>query len=292
MFIMIAITIIPTTYGLWKSGAIGLINRVLGPIFWIGLVLFIAFIFAAIFKAKKYLLKKISAREIPGGLPATATVISCAQGNMKLRMGVQEVYQLTIDVNVTNTQGETWPANLKEFIPITQVGVFQPGVTFSVVYDPNDRSKIALPQPGNANATPGQNQGQPLPTSIEVPGGATITSQMAAEAARNQPQNIVAKMKAHAALLNALQSNGITSTATVLSYTTLLENYVDGVDAVEISLRVEITAVETIVMILTPKSSLHKIQPGKTIYVRYDPNNPNRVAISGLDRPVSVMAVQ
>lgn len=82
-------------------------------------------------------------KSIPNGLPATATVVSCRQGNMKVSMGgVNQNYQLIIEVNVSNPQGETWQATMKEMINITQVSVFQPGVKFKVLYDSNDKSNV------------------------------------------------------------------------------------------------------------------------------------------------------
>lgn len=86
-------------------------------------------------------------KEIPNGLPATATVIRSYQGNMKVTFGgVQENFKMIIEVNVRNNNGVFWQAKMEEMIPIHQIGVFQPGVSFKVLYDPNDRSKVVFDQ--------------------------------------------------------------------------------------------------------------------------------------------------
>lgn len=86
-------------------------------------------------------------KEIPNGLPATATVLRSYQGNMKVTFGgVQENFKMIIEVNVKNNSGETWEAKVEEMIPIHQIGIFQPGVSFKVLYDPDDRSKVVFDQ--------------------------------------------------------------------------------------------------------------------------------------------------
>jgi hypothetical protein len=64
-----------------------------------------------------------------------------------------------------------------------------------------------------------------------------------------------------------------------------------GVDAIKIRFRVDKTNYETEEILITPKTSLYKSEPGKTIYVLYDPNNSKRVAVSGLDKPDGVIAL-
>jgi len=85
-------------------------------------------------------------KDIPNGIAATATVVNIRQGNMKMKYGVQEVYQLIIDVTVTAQNGETWPAVLTEMIPLVQIARFRPGISFAVKYDPNNRSEVVLGQ--------------------------------------------------------------------------------------------------------------------------------------------------
>lgn len=143
---IIAITVIPVGYTFWKSGAFDLVNQILGPIFWVGVIAFVVLIFAIIYFSKRWFLSSLKPKDIPGGLPATATVMKSYQGGMSMRYGGYQYYSLVIEVNVTNLQGETWQAKIEQMLPITQVGIFQPGVSFAVKYDPKDRNKVVIDQ--------------------------------------------------------------------------------------------------------------------------------------------------
>ena len=97
--------------------------------------------------ADKVLKSEIKLKDIPNGLRAIATVTKCYQGGEAILAGrVATHYKLIIEVNVTNPQGETWPAKIKQMLPVTQIGMFQPGVSFAVKYDPNNRSKVVFDQ--------------------------------------------------------------------------------------------------------------------------------------------------
>lgn len=106
---------------------------------------FTIMLLVSVFFGMKVGKKSLQPKDIPNGIPATATVISSRQGNMKMTMGgVQEFYQLIIEVNITDKYGQKWPARIKEMVPLTEVGIFQPGVQFKVKYDPNDKSNVII----------------------------------------------------------------------------------------------------------------------------------------------------
>ena len=95
----------------------------------------------------KVLKSEIKLKDIPNGLPAMATVTNCYQsGQAASTGGATRYYQLIIEVNVSNPQGETWPAKIKQMFAINQVGMFQPGVSFAVNYDPNNKNKVVFDQ--------------------------------------------------------------------------------------------------------------------------------------------------
>lgn len=145
--VVIAVPIVLLLFFFWVGGMFDLINQVFGPIGIIGVFAFIALLLTFIFFATKLARKAVQPKTLANGLPATAMVIRSYQGNMKISFGgVQQNYQLVIEINVTNPQGETWPAKMTEMIPLTQVGVFQPGVRFNVLYDPNNRSRVVFDQ--------------------------------------------------------------------------------------------------------------------------------------------------
>lgn len=97
--------------------------------------------------ANKVLKSEIKIKDIPNGLSAIATVTKCYQSGEAILSGrVATHYKLIIEVNVSNPQGEVWQAKMKEMINITQIGMFQPGVSFAVKYDPNHRNKVVFDQ--------------------------------------------------------------------------------------------------------------------------------------------------
>ena len=275
--IIIAVTLIPMFIAFWFSGAFS----IMGPLGIIGMLAFLALLFGSMYFGGKYILNMTKPKTIENGVPATATVISCRQGNLKLTLGVTEVYKLIIQVNVTNAQGETWDATLEEMIPITQVTVFQPGVSFSVLYDPNDKSKVVINQ--NAGGSQAGN-------SVNVPGYGDITTQMANAAKQSAPQDVTALVTASSALIRELVITGVATTATVISNHVLYANYMTGADVYQLKLTVNATdrpPFEANITFLLGKASLHKIEPGKTVYVRYDANNIYRTCLTGLDKPDS-----
>lgn len=254
-------------------------TAILGMGFWIGVFAFVIFIIALIVVLQRWLLRSIEVKNIPNGQPAVATVIRSYQGNMSMRHEAHQYYSLIIEADIINTLGETWFAKIKQVLPITQVGIFQPGVRFAVKYDPKDKNKIVIDQSA-------QTQRQSFNNSINISGYGTIDSAMAREAMRNQPQDIVLSLQASKALIESLQNSGISEQAVVLSQDIVQENYMPGVDVVKIRFKMK-NDYESEQLLLTPKTSLFKSVSGKTIYVLYDPSNPKRVVISGLDKPES-----
>lgn len=130
----------------WSSGMFNLISGVFGGLGIIGVFAFIAFILGLIYFLQRWLLGGLTPKDIPNGLPGTATVIKSYQAGMSMKVGANQFYSLIIEVNVSNPQGETWQAKLEQMLPVTQVGIFQPGVQFAVKYDPNNKSKVVFDQ--------------------------------------------------------------------------------------------------------------------------------------------------
>ncbi len=275
-------------FSIKQTGAGDIINQVFGGSFWFIVIGFVAFIILMIVVLQRWILSSLKPKDIPNGLPATATVIKSYQGNMRVSIGgVNQNYQLIIEVNVTNPQGETWQAKMEEMVNITQIGIFQPGVSFAVKYDPNNRSKVVIDQ----SAQTQQQSQQPFNNSYNIPGFGTVNSQMAQQAVHNQPQEIVLALQSNKVLMESLQNSGISATATVLSQETVQENFMPGVDVIKLRFRIEKTNYETEQLMATPQTSLYKSEPGKTIYVLFDPNNSKRVGVSGLDKPDGIVAL-
>lgn len=149
-FLLLLLTGIPTLIlliVLWLGGTLEKIYLDIGIIGIIGVLLFIAFTLFIVYFGQRLARKAIQPKTLTNGIPAIATVVRSYQGNLSISMGgVNQNYQLIIEINLTNPQKETWSATMKEMINITQIGLFQPGVKFKVLYDPNDKSKVVFDQ--------------------------------------------------------------------------------------------------------------------------------------------------
>ena len=270
------IILIPILINMWSLG--------IGAI--LGVIAFMAIIIGGVIFGSKAMMNFAKPKTIENGVPATATVVSCQQGNSKISLGVQEIYQLIIQVNVTNTQGETWAATMKEMIPLTQIAVFQPGVSFAALYDPNDKTKVVIDQNAGNSQAPTRNN------SIDIAGYGTVNSQMAQEAKKTAPQDITLRVIEQSKLMNELTASGIATTATVISNELVFPDYMKGADVYELKVMVNATnrpAFPADVTFLIGKSSLFKIEPGKNIFVKYDFNDATRVCITGLDKENSAV---
>ena len=239
------------------------------------LVLFITFV------VQKLVKNGLNSDQIPNGIPATATVISSQQGNFKLTFGgVQEIYQLIIEATVQNRQGETWPARIKAMIPITQISTFQPGVSFLVKYDPQNKKRVVIDKDASSEAA-----------EVNVPGYDKMTHQSIMAAKQNAPKDITLRLEAATALLQELRLSGVSATATVLSNDIIYANYLPYNDAVQLKLQVNATdrpSFEAMILGLFANTALPKVEVGKTVYVKYDRNNPQRLTMTGTDQPDTV----
>lgn len=215
-------------------------------------------------------------KDIPNGLPATATVISASQGHTRMSMGVHQYFQLVIRVSVRNDRGETWPATITQMVPLTQVGIFQPGMSFPVKYDPDDRSNVVIDRHGTA--------GQRGP--VDIPGYGQVDASTVAAAKMAAPQELIMQLQANTALLKQLLVKGLPAGAKVLSQDLYHENLMPGSNVVRLRYRYRANGADLDhdELVLTPGSSMYKSAPGRTIHVRYDPANPLRVAMSGTDK--------
>ena len=248
-----------------------------------GVIGFIVLVLVIVISLMKFAKSGLNTKDIPNGLPATATVVSCRQGNMKMTFGVQEVYQLVIEINVQNPQGETWPSTIKAMIPLTQIATFQPGVSFLVKYDPLNKNKVIIDQ----NATAAQ-------TEVNFPGYGNISQQTIQSAMKNAPQDITLRLQASNSLMQELKISGVATTATIISNELMYPNYIPSSDAIQLKLQVNANdrpSFEAEILSLIAKIALPKVETGKTVYVKYDRINPQRLVMTGTDQPNTAQAI-
>ena len=175
-----------------KGGKYGLIFGIIG---FIALVLFVvlfsmktmmgsfmkSFPFAD-FKGFPLGGKSAEAPDIPNGIATWATISNFQQSGINMSMGTFQYYEMLIDLNVEGMDGTTWPARIKQLIPLAQLNMFQIGMRISVKYDPNDKSKVVLT---TENPNRGGGGG-----SMDIPGYGTVNSQTAQAAMQTAPRDI------------------------------------------------------------------------------------------------------
>lgn len=275
----------------WFSGVFGVINSVIGPIGIIALLAFIAFTLGSIYFTQRWILGGLKSKGIPNGLPATATVIKSYQARMSMRAGANQFYSLIIEVNIINPQGETWQAKIEQMLPVTQVGIFQPGVQFAVKYDPNNKSKVVIDQSAQtqnqANQTSNINQAMNNPN-------AGYTNQDVINAAQAAPAELMQKVRYHSDLLKELTHSGEASTAKVLGSEVALKDFMPGINVMKVAIKVKNTIIDTFeseIYLITPATSMHKFETNDTVHILYDKKNPRRVCISGTDKANSTVEI-
>lgn len=275
----------------WFSGMFSLISSTLGSIGIIGVFAFIAFVLATVYFGQRWLLGSLKPKDIPNGLPATATVIKSYQAGMSMKAGANQFYSIVIEVNVSNPQGEAWQAKIEQMLPVTQVGIFQPGVQFAVKYDPNNKSKIVFDQ---STQTQNQaNQASNINKAMNNP-NANYTNQDVINAAQAAPEELIQKVRYNSELLKELTHTGEASTAKVLGSEVALKDFMLGINILKVGIEVKntiIDAFESEIYLITPATSMHKFEPNDTVYILYDKKNPRRVCISGTDKQNSAMEI-
>ncbi|HRP89309.1 MAG TPA: hypothetical protein PKX92_04675 [Edaphocola sp.] len=275
----------------WSSGMFSLINGVFGSIGIIAVFAFIALILGLVYFGQRWLLGSLKPKDIPNGLPATATVIKSYQAGMSMKAGANQFYSIVIEVNVTNPQGETWPAKIEQMLPVTQVGLFQPGVQFAVKYAPNDKSKIVFDQSGQAQNQ--ANQASNINKAMNNP-NANYTNQDVINAAQAAPADLIQKVRYHSDLYKELIHTGEASTAKVLGSEVALKDFMPGINVMKVIFEVKDTIIDTFeseIYSISPASSMHKLEPNDIVHILYDKKNPRRVCISGTDKANNTMEI-
>jgi membrane protein implicated in regulation of membrane protease activity len=82
-----AFTLCMIYFSIKQTGAGDIINQVLGGSFWFIVIGFVVFLLLLIYLLQRWVLSSLKPKDIPNGLPATATVIRSYQGNMRVSIG-------------------------------------------------------------------------------------------------------------------------------------------------------------------------------------------------------------
>jgi hypothetical protein len=184
---------------------------------------------------------------------------------------ILKVWQTGTVMNETNPQIgillEVRPANkpvfqaeTKMFISMLQVPQFQPGAVVQVKYDPQNPTKVAVDAVGGSLDAPPASQN--------------------ADPARVQAlQAMLEQMKT---MQNDLEARGIPAPAQILTAANMGVQVNGDNPLMTFQLQVQATdrpPFQATAQGVVGLSAVGKYQPGRTVYVKYDPNDPTKVVL-------------
>lgn len=190
---------------------------------------------------------------IQNGLVATAKVLNLQQTGLNVSMGTFQNYQVRIDVNVLGPKQSSWPAAITAIVPIVDLAKYAVGNTIPVIYEAQNPQIVALGT-------------EELNNSLNFE---ATTKAQSVEVLREELKNI-----------------RVTTKAEVLSYKVDAASFRPGADLAIFDLKVlpdhEAPFTATATCVVSPDSAF-KYQPGKTIFVRYNPLDKQKIVITGFD---------
>lgn len=237
----------------------------LWPVVVAGLILLVAFVVYAVVVGPR--LRRLrrqrssNARLLAEGVFATATVISARQTGSSIESGGFQSFEVTMQLQVEPRADPAFVAVATTFINVLDLGKAQPGAAAVVRYDADEKSQAVI-----------TNLLGPLSTMVRAEG--------------LDPEQAHQLVLDSELLQDELTTRGVEAAAIVRdSQRTGIVLFDGAADLVRLSLTVQRAdgpsyQAETTAAIVT--SALHKVRPGAGLTVRYDPEQPSRVAVARL----------
>ncbi len=173
--------------------------------------------------------------------------------------------EIGLEVQVTPSTGMPFTTKTKTVISRLQTSYYQPGMTCTVRYDPNDTSKIAIESLGTGAGS-----------------GSYGADSGNAGYSQQQVQQIQDELMKQDALNQQIISYGTSAKAIVLSYQDMNIKVNGNNPAVTLQIEVKPDDGPTFnatVKGVIQEASVPKYQPGHEIYVKYDPNDLTKVTM-------------
>ena len=193
------------------------------------------------------------------GVTATATIVNTWDTGMR----INDNPQVGIQLQVQPPNGAPFQAEVRQTVSIVHLGMYQPGATVQVKYDPANPSRVAIV--GVVAAVPAAAQAM----------GAGPMSGMNAQQAEQMLKQIDDANQ-------ALIKTGTQARAKVLQYLPMGIDVNGSNPAVTLQLEVQPASAPKFnaqAQGVISSVSVPKFQPGQLITVRYDPNDLTRVTI-------------
>jgi hypothetical protein len=165
---------------------------------------------------------------------------------------------LLLDVRPANRPA--FQAETKMFIPMMQVPQFQPGAVVQVKYDPNDPRKVA----------------------VDAVGGSLDTAPAAAPADPARVQALQQMLEQMKAMQDDVGARGVSAPALILTASDT--NVKVNGDNPLMTFQLQVQATDRAPFQATTQgvvgvSATAKYQPGKTVWVKYDPSDASKVIL-------------
>jgi len=167
--------------------------------------------------------------------------------------------QMELRLRVATASGESWEAAVRDLVPMSKLYLLQPGTRFAVRFDPQDRSRVVL-APDDA----------------------------AADASAAQRESVEAFLTQVDALRDQLMTTGRLARAEIVAMAPMGFNVNGDNPMVSALVRVLPDAEPPFsgqVTFVIAGASLGKVQPGRSVWVRFDPADRSKLVLTGTDRP-------
>ena len=212
----------------------------------------LGFIYLFIFKT---LMKSERLMEI--GVPARARVVT-ARYTGSIVNDVYKEYDFALEV--FPEEGEPYEARTRGLVPIEETASFQPGMMISVMVDPANPNEVAIG--GNENG--------------ELGNLATTTPK------EEQERQILEMLERNEKQMHEILDNGMETQAVILKALKLGINVSGANPVIQFLLEVKPegrNAFQATTMGVIEETSVPEYQAGRTITVKYDPDDVSRVAL-------------
>lgn len=88
---------------------------------------------------------KRSLKTAKTGIDATAIIIHIEKTGLKIREGVNEFWEVVLDLEIEIPVEKPYPLSIKHLVPILEIPRFQPGKILEIKVDPSEKNKITIP---------------------------------------------------------------------------------------------------------------------------------------------------
>ncbi|MBN2027969.1 MAG: hypothetical protein JW854_14565 [Actinobacteria bacterium] len=198
-----------------------------------------------------------SERLMETGKPARARIVTARYTGTVVN-DIYKQYDFTLEV--FPDEGEPYEAKTRGLVPIEETASFQPGTMIPVMVDPANPSEVAIG--GNEDG--------------ELGNLATTTPK------DEQERQIAEMLKNNEKLMDEILAEGMEAQAVILKAFELGINITDTGPVMQFLLEVKPeggNAFQAVTMGVIAEVSVPKFQAGKTVKVKYDPDDISRVAL-------------